>query len=91
MKKLSQFDKQNFEIAINIARETYQAGNYPVGAVLAIDNETIGVGGNEFNLSKHKQRSFVNHAENLLIIKNGQLLSDAYRQNKIISLKILAN
>lgn len=86
MKELSLLDKQCFKAAIGIARETYKAGDYPVGAVLAIDDEIIAVGGNEFNLNKHQQRSFVNHAENLLIIKNGQLLSDAYKQGKIISL-----
>jgi tRNA(adenine34) deaminase len=86
MEELNQFDKQCFSAAIKAASETYEAGNYPVGAVLVIDNEIIGVGDNEFNLSKPEQRSFVNHAENLLIIKYGQLLSDAYKQNKIISL-----
>ena len=52
MKELSQFDKQCFETAISIARKTYKAGDYPVGAVLAIDDKIIATGGNEFNLSR---------------------------------------
>jgi tRNA(adenine34) deaminase len=82
MKKLNLFDKQCFETAIDVAREAYQAGNYPVGAVLAIDNRIIDTAGNEIN----KQKSFVNHAENGLIIKNGQLLSEAWKQGRTISL-----
>ena len=86
MKELNQFDKECFEKAINIARETYAKGSYPVGAVLAIDNEVIAIGGNEYNRHKPENRSFVNHAENLLIIKRGNELSDAYRSKNIISL-----
>ena len=86
MKELNQFEKECFGLAIEAAKEAYDKGNYPVGAVLAIDNEIIGAGGNEFNLNKSEKRSFVNHAENLLIIKYGDLLSDAFKQNKTISL-----
>ncbi|MFA7209110.1 MAG: nucleoside deaminase [Parcubacteria group bacterium] len=82
MKELSLFDKQCFEAAISIARETYKAGNYPVGAVLAIDEKIVDTAGNEIN----KQKSFVNHAENSLIIKNSQLLSEAWKHGKAISL-----
>lgn len=82
MNKLSQLDKQCFEKAISIARETFTNGNYPVGAVLAINNEIVATAGNEIN----KQKSFVNHAENTLIINNGQLLAKAYEQKKRISL-----
>jgi tRNA(Arg) A34 adenosine deaminase TadA len=86
MEKLTQFDKQCFGEAIKAASEVQETGNYPVGAVLAIENEIIGIGGNEFNLEKAEKRSFVNHAENLLIIKHGHLLADAYKKNKTISL-----
>lgn len=85
-KELSQFDKKCFKAAVNMAREIYKTGDYPVGAVLAIDKKIIAAGGNRFNLNKRGQRSFVNHAENILIIKNGRLLSDAYKQGKTISL-----
>jgi len=82
MEKLSQFDKQCFEQAINIARETFANGNYPVGAVLAIDEKIVGSAGNEIN----KQKSFVNHAENVLILNNGKLLAEAHEKGKTISL-----
>lgn len=82
MKELSEFDKQCFAAAIAIARETYTKGNYPVGAVLAIDGRIVDQAGNEIKL----KNSFVNHAENSLIIRNGQLLGEAYKQGKIISL-----
>jgi tRNA(Arg) A34 adenosine deaminase TadA len=82
MDKLNEFDKQCFEQAISIARETFANSNYPVGAVLAVDDKIIGSAGNEIN----KQKSFVNHAENALIIKNGKELAEAYEQNKTISL-----
>lgn len=82
MKKLSKFDEECFNVAINIARKTYEAGNYPVGAVLTIDNKIVDMAGNEIN----KQKSFVNHAENSLIIRNGQLLCEAYNKGQIISL-----
>jgi len=84
--KLSEFDEQCFRKAIEIAKKVYVAGNYPVGAVLAIGNEIVDSGGNELNFSTNQKNSFVNHAENLLIIKNGNLLNDAYKQNKTVSL-----
>ena len=86
MNELTQFDKVCFEKAITIARDTYVNGSYPVGAVLAIDDEIIGIGGNEYSRHKLEQRSYVNHAENLLIIKNGIALANAYKAEKIISL-----
>lgn len=83
MKKITQFDKQCLESAISIARKTYKLGNYPVGAVLAINDKTLGVAGNEIN----KQKSFVNHAENSLIIKYGKELAEVRKDDsKIVSL-----
>ncbi|MFA5777232.1 MAG: nucleoside deaminase [Parcubacteria group bacterium] len=82
MKELTQFDKQCFATAIKVAGETYAEGNYPVGAVLSIGDEIIDVAGNEIN----KQKSFVSHAENNLIIKNGKLIHDAFEQGKTVSL-----
>lgn len=51
MKKLSLFDKKCLAAAISIAREVYKAGDYPVGAVLAIDKKIVAIGGNKFNLN----------------------------------------
>lgn len=86
MKELNQFDRKCFELAVKKARKNLKQGYLPVGAVLVIGKKIIAVGNNKFNLYKNEQRSYVNHAENLLIIKNGHLLTDAYKQNKIISL-----
>jgi tRNA(Arg) A34 adenosine deaminase TadA len=86
MEKITRFDTQCFKKAIAAAKEVYRFGNYPVGAVLAIDNEVIAMGGNERIRDKHGHKSYINHAEILLIIKYGDLLSEAYKQRKIISL-----
>ncbi len=86
MKELALFDKQCLEDAIKAAKDAYEIGNYPVGAVLAVDGEVIAVGYNELDRGNPERRSYVNHAENLLIIKNGIALSDAYKGGKIISL-----
>jgi len=86
MIKLNSFDKKCFKLALESARKNCKNGYFPVGAVLAIDNKIIATGGNEFNLKKQQNQSYVKHAENLLIIKKGNLLSDAYKKNKTISL-----
>ena len=82
MIKINKTDKQYLERAISIAKKTFGQGNYPVGAVLAIDGEIIDSAGNEIN----KEKSYVNHAENTLIIRNGQKLYDAYQAKKEIVL-----
>ncbi len=86
MKELTLFDKQCLEKAINLAEGAYESGNYPVGAVLAIDNEIIAIGGNKCNRNESERKSYIDHAEILLIIKHGNLLSEAYKHSKIISL-----
>ena len=82
MIKTNKADKQYLEQAISIAKETFGQGNYPVGAVLTIDGKIIDSAGNEIN----KEKSYVNHAENTLIIRNGQKLYDAFQANKEIVL-----
>jgi tRNA(Arg) A34 adenosine deaminase TadA len=67
MNKVTDFDKKCLQKAINIAKKTFRQGNYPVGAVLAVGDKIIGYVENRIN----KQKSFVGHAENLLIIKYG--------------------
>lgn len=81
-KVLNSFDEECLNAAINSARETYKKGNYPVGAVLAINGQIIDKAGNDINLGK----SFVNHAENTLIVRNGSRLYEAWENNKDISL-----
>lgn len=76
---LTEFDKKCLDKAIEIARQTCEHGlNYPVGAVLAIDDEVVDEAGNEIN----KNKSYVNHAENALIIRNGARLYEATKTKK---------
>lgn len=82
MRKLSQFDKKCFKLSIEMAKKTYKNGNFPVGAVLAIDDKIIDKSGNEIK----KQKSYASHAENILILKNAKLLHKTHNQNKIIKL-----
>ncbi len=82
MQKLTSFDKKCFELAIDTAKKTFKHRNFPVGAVLVIDNKIIDVAGNEIK----KEKSYANHAENMLIYKNAKLLHKAHNQNKIIKL-----
>ncbi|MEK7611309.1 MAG: deaminase [Patescibacteria group bacterium] len=75
-------DEECLHAAINIARKTYIKGNYPVGAVLAINGQIVDQAGNEIS----QQKSFVSHAENSLIIRNGTQLYEAWENKKEISL-----
>ena len=76
-------DKKYLNLAIEVAKEAFKKGNYPVGAVLVIDNEIIGISGNEIN----KKKSFVNHAENNLIMRFGNDLAKIRgREDKVATL-----
>jgi tRNA(adenine34) deaminase len=78
-KRLNTFDRKCLELALAMAKKAYRAGNFPVGAVLTIDDEIIDAGGNE----RAKKKTWGAHAENILIIKNGVSIQKAHRQNKI--------
>ena len=82
MKSITDFDKKCLRLAIKVAEDTFKKGNYPVGAVLAVDNKIIDQVGNQIN----QNRSFTNHAENLLIMNNGTRLYEAWKTKKTISL-----
>ena len=41
MKKITKFDKQCLNLAINIVKKSFKYSNYPVGAVLAITEKYI--------------------------------------------------
>lgn len=79
---LTKFDEKCLKIAIEVAKKAYEKGNYPVGAVLAIDGKVVDQAGNEINTEK----SFFMHAENSLIMRNGTRLYEAWRDKKGISL-----
>lgn len=82
MKSINAIDKKYLDLAISIARQTADLGNYPVGAVLTIDDTLVDSAGNEINT----KQSYVQHAENSLIIRNGQILSEAFQANANIVL-----
>lgn len=76
-------DKEYLELCIQKAEETFRKfDNYPVGAVLVIGGEMVGILGNEIK----GQKSFVHHAENQLIIDNAVKLYEAFENNKEIAL-----
>lgn len=79
---LTDFDTKCLNIAISVAKDTSERGNYPVGAVLTIDGQIIDQAGNEIQQLK----SSVNHAENMLIIRNGNKLYNAWKNKQSISL-----
>ena len=75
-------DKKFLNLAIEEAEESLQQSNYPVGAVLVFNNEVVGVGGNYGETSKN----YINHAETLLLIKNGEALLQASKDGKTVTL-----
>jgi tRNA(adenine34) deaminase len=82
MNQLTKFDHHCLLLAIKNAEKTFKNGNYPVGAVLAVDEKIVDQEGNKIKQGK----SFTNHAENSLIMRNGTSLYRAYKNNNKISL-----
>lgn len=77
--ELNKLDNECLKIAIDIAKEAYKSGNFPVGAVLVIDNQIIDKTGSN-------QESWVTHAENILIIKNAKSIQEARKSNKEVKI-----
>ena len=76
-------DKKYLDLCIEKAEETFRKfDNYPVGAVLVVDGEFIDASSNRIK----GQKSFVQHAENQLIINNATKLYEAFENNKEIVL-----
>ena len=76
MQKLNLFDKKCLELALKEARKNDKDDFFPVGAVFVVDGKIIAKAGNEFNLNKKEKRSYVNHAEILLIIQKALFIKD---------------
>src|SRR4030042_3090059 len=77
--KLSKFDRKCLQKATKKAAEAFGSGtNYPVGAVLAIDNKIVEATGS----TMFKRQSRVWHAENTLVIRNGKKLFKANELGK---------
>lgn len=75
-------DKHALNLALVEAKKAFDLGNYPVGAVLTFDNQIIG----STNNTGISQANLVNHAENKLIIENGEKILANFKLGKIISL-----
>jgi len=83
--KLTKFDKLCLKKAIEIAKEVgIQNVNFPVGAVLTIDGKIVDSATNENN----KRKSYIDHAENRLIIKNKNKIYKTYTANAHASISL---
>lgn len=70
------------KLAIKKAKESFDSDNFPVGAVLSINDKFLDSGNN----TCEDTSNFTNHAENALIIKNGNELLNAWKKGKHIIL-----
>ncbi|HET7099205.1 MAG TPA: nucleoside deaminase [Patescibacteria group bacterium] len=70
------------DLAIKEAEKSFENGDYPVGAVLVIDNKLVAVKNN----SGESTKNYSNHAETQLILDNAKDLLVAWKQNKEIIL-----
>lgn len=79
---MENFDKKCLDLAIELAEKSLGYGNYPVGAVLAIDHKIIAKSGNLGETTKN----YINHAESKVIIDNGKALLKASKNGNYITL-----
>jgi tRNA(adenine34) deaminase len=73
-------DDRDFNLmkkALVEAKKALEKGNYPIGAVLVIDDEIIDLGGNNI----HAGGSWISHAENSLLIKHSDKIRTALLPN----------
>jgi tRNA(adenine34) deaminase len=82
---LTKFDRSCLKKAIEVARKAGASKvNFPVGAVLTIGDEIVDTATNENN----KRKSFIDHAENRLIIKNKKKIYTAHKADRGISISL---
>jgi len=75
-------DTKYYGEAVAIAAQSFEQGNYPVGAVLTIDGKLVGAKGNTGISSK----SYINHAETSLVIEHAKLLFSSSSKGQKIEL-----
>jgi len=75
-------DIKFLDLAIDEAKKSFDAGNFPVGTVLTFDNEIIAKNGNVGETTQN----YINHAEARLLINNGAALLKASKEGKEITL-----
>lgn len=68
--------------ALDQARAAYSEGQLPIGAVLVINNEIVGVNSN----SQINERGWGNHAENILILREQKKIKKSVKESKLIEL-----
>lgn len=71
-------DKKFMKIALDEARKAFDAGDYPVGAVLVIDGKFVDSGRNALYTNKN----WVSHAELGLLSKHAGILRERTRKGK---------
>ena len=69
-------------MTIDLAEKAFNNGNYPVGAIIAIDGKLIASQENH-NVS---EKTWAHHAENQLIIDNGKIIRKSAEEGKEIVL-----
>ena len=67
-------DKYFMEKALLEAQKSIESGNFPVGAVLAIDGNLVGAAHNELKSSNN----WISHAELLLLFQNSEHIRKSY-------------
>lgn len=70
----SEKNKVFMKIAIEEARKSLSEGDFPVGAVLVIDDELVGKDRN----SIHSNKDWTSHAEIKLLLKYSSLIKNEY-------------
>lgn len=79
---ITEKDKEYMQIALTEAKKALEKGNYPVGAVITIDDEFIAKGSN----SLHSGKNWASHAESTLIINNSNLIKEKINNGSKVKL-----
>lgn len=77
-----ELDKKFMRMSLVEAEKAYCEHNLPIGAVLVINNELVGVGSN----TQSTKKDWFHHAENILIQMHGGKIRQARKASKNIEL-----
>jgi len=78
----SKKDKEFMGLALKEAKSTLKKGNFPIGAVLVINDKLIGVERNRV----YTRKNWFSHAENILLQKYSKLILKEFEKNSKIEL-----
>jgi tRNA(adenine34) deaminase len=79
---MEESDNYFMELALQEARIGYQRGNFPVGAVMTVNGELAGRGGN----SMGENNNWTDHAETSVIRNNSELVKKAAKSGQSVHL-----